>query len=172
MDQCYFEPLSSCTWRDALRDQEEPRCIKSPTMVMPADLSAHQPCSEEHLPCFRQALCCLHASFQREGPRCRQLRALTLKEFCSQGLLPQICSADACAAPLICHRRILIICDASDVRASTVVQVWDSHNVACQILRLVYLLPGVAAQGHCCLLKDATCRAHLRFSATLAKFCH
>lgn len=47
LDQCYFEPLSSCTWRDALQDTEEPRCIKSPTMVMLADLSAHHTCPEE-----------------------------------------------------------------------------------------------------------------------------
>ena len=75
LDQCYFEPLSSCTWRDALQDTEEPRCIKSPTMVMLADLSA--------ITLAQKRINILHTSTSvpsylmtiREGPSCRQFRA-------------------------------------------------------------------------------------------------
>ena len=33
-DECYFEQMSSCTWRDALNGTDkEPDCIQSPSMV-------------------------------------------------------------------------------------------------------------------------------------------
>ena len=64
LDQCYFEPLSSCTWQDALKDTEEPRCIKSPTMVMHVDLSAHYTRPEEDSLALNWATCCLDASCQ------------------------------------------------------------------------------------------------------------
>ena len=33
-DECYFEQMSSCTWRDALNGTDgEPACIQSPSMV-------------------------------------------------------------------------------------------------------------------------------------------